>query len=516
MPGGENGFARHLVVCCDGTWQTSMMDSNVARLHRALADVDGRGRHQLATYVRGVGTAGSLWHRLTGGLAGVGLSHTVLEAYRWLARHYRTGDRITLFGFSRGAYTARSLAGMIGSCGLLDAAGVPEDVLSDLVERVHRRYRERDRDPADERWRAGLRFGYDAREPGIPIHLIGVWDTVGALGIPDHLGLLTLLDLRERFEFHDVRLDPRIPHGRHAVALDEMRGPFRPTLWQDPAPDQDVRQLWFPGDHLDVGGGHLTHDLSDGALRWMIDEAAAVAGLAFDPATVDSFRPDPLGVLHPRATLLRPVVDPVLEVALQPRPRAVPRVGPGAPDVHESAVARQRATDLPTGPYRPTRTPAIGEPLAVEVPADEGWFPTGLFLEPGEYEFAAAGSWRSLAQTAGPQGRDRLPLGLGALVGPVLDRGEAVYRRLVRDPQAIVVGGRREPDLPWLSLVAVVADEERDAHGRVRHPDERIPVGRGNSARVRRAGYLFAYANDAWGGYLDNAGALRMTVTRRS
>ena len=112
---------RHLVVCCDGTWQTAVSDSNVVRLRDALADETRQGVPQLRRYVAGVGTAGTVAARLVGAATGFGLSANVRTAYRLLAETYQPGDLVALFGFSRGAYTARSLAGMVAYCGLLDA-----------------------------------------------------------------------------------------------------------------------------------------------------------------------------------------------------------------------------------------------------------------------------------------------------------------------------------------------------------------------------------------------------------
>jgi uncharacterized protein (DUF2235 family) len=528
---------RHLIVLCDGTWQTTVQQSNVVRLREALAELTDDGTKQECTYVKGVGTAGTVWNRVIGGVAGVGLSANVRKAYRWLAEQYRAGDVVALFGFSRGAYTARSLAGMIGACGLLDLTGVPGPDVDAQVARVYRRYRERDRNPRDRRWRDGLRFRYDpdrdvpththpgpdpdpdpGPDPGdaFPVHLIGVWDTVGALGVPAHLGLLGLLDVRKDHEFHDVRLNPRIRHARHAIALDEMRGPFTPTLWADVPPEQDVRQVWFPGDHADVGGGHLAKGLSDGALMWMIEEAEATVGIAFDKERTGAFDPDPGGPLHPRRRGLGRIVEPVLEVAFQPRPRAVPRVDGSArsTDVHDSAYRRQQVPDLDDGPYRPTRTLDVGESAAVDVPADHGWFATGLYLASGEYRFRGGGEWRSAGTRAGPAGATGRPRSVGNLLGTLIGRGEALLRRALGSPGADLVGARREPDLPWLSLVGVVASEVRGARGEVRHPDECIAIGAGTTRHVARAGYLHAFANDAWGCYVNNAGTVRLTVTR--
>ena len=104
------------------------------------------------------------------------------------------------------------------------------------------------------------------------MHFIGVWDTVGALGIPDHLGVLNLLEEPNKYKFHDTQLNPLVKHARHAIAVDEMRQSFEPTLWTR-TEGRDVKQVWFPGAHSDVGGGYRETGLSDGALAWMVAEA---------------------------------------------------------------------------------------------------------------------------------------------------------------------------------------------------------------------------------------------------
>ena len=192
----------------------------------------------------------------------------ILDAYRWLITRYRPDDRIALFGFSRGAYTVRSLAGLIGRCGLLDPEDLEGAALEKRMEHLYwKGYRERT--PG---WSDGLRFLYDPANEDIPIRFVGVWDTVGALGVPDNLGFLRPGEVAKR-TFHDLDLDPRIPTARHAVALDELRGPFFPSLWNaDSAPDQSIRQVWFAGSHMDVGGGHVERGLADVTLAWMLDE----------------------------------------------------------------------------------------------------------------------------------------------------------------------------------------------------------------------------------------------------
>jgi hypothetical protein len=512
---------RHLVVCCDGTWQTARNRTNVRRLADAVAPVGADGVEQVCQYFPGVGTDGSLLATVTGGVAGEGLSSKVIEAYSWTATAFREGDGISLFGFSRGAYTVRSLLGLISACGLLDLSDLSAKEARTLVERVYEeRYRARDKARPD--WRRGLRFRFDpADSADIPVSFIGVWDTVGSLGIPDHLGLVNLLDSPRRYEFHDVTLNPCVPHARHAVALDEFRGPFTPTLWADPAPGQDIRQVWFPGDHSDVGGGHRETGLSEGALVWMAREATAAVGLGFSKAAIDDVRPNPSDRIHGDTRSVPGPAGAVADALFQPRPRAVPLLDPADPSdpsVHESAYRRQRDRQLRGGPYRPTRRLAPGESVSVEVSAADPWDATGLYLEAGVHRFTAEGPWRSGTFATGPEGATGSRLlhwrALGQLAGTLVGGAESLYRRLSGNRAADFYGAPRESTLPWMSLVGVLANEVPDLPPRQARPHERIAIGAGVEHEVARPGYLYAFANDAWGFYGNNSGSVRLTVTR--
>ncbi|WP_433498970.1 DUF2235 domain-containing protein [Sphaerimonospora sp. CA-214678] len=523
----------HLVVCCDGTWNSPEIQSvtNVCRLYNALAETSGDGVRQSAYYQPGVGT---MRNRLLGGAVGLGLSDNVMDAYLWLTTRYEPGDDISLFGFSRGAYTVRSLAGMISACGLIDPGQKDEETLwlqvKDLYDHGYRRGEQESR---SREWRDGLTFRWDPDDSAaIPVHFIGVWETVGALGIPDYLGWLNLLDPLHRHDFHDLRLNPHIKHGRHAVAMDERRRPYTPTLWSEPyGAEQVVRQVWFPGGHQDVGGGHLQRGLSDCALRWMIDEAREAVDLGFHKKVVeDQIKPDPLDVLHDDdrgalgafEPLLYPSIKPVLEIFLQPRPRAVPEIDPNAvsPLIHRSVYDRYQNPPITSGPYRPTQVLAAGQHRTVEVLAHLPWNETGLYLEAGDYRFTAEGHWRDAGIPSGPAGVAGLrrfnPLAeAGRLVGTLLGRGERLFRLVTGNRTADFVGARREEDMPWMSLVGVVANDAMTVDGTTRD-HERIAIGTGTRHRVTRSGYLYAFANDAWGFYGNNQGGVRLTVTREA
>ncbi|HET6561839.1 MAG TPA: DUF2235 domain-containing protein [Marmoricola sp.] len=272
----EHRDMKRLVVCCDGTWNRpdAKNVTNIEKIARTVETDLARtgGVQQLVLYLSGVGGAGYHTDRLLGGAFGLGLFHNVLAGYRFLALHYEPGDEIYVFGFSRGAYTARSLGGMIGKVGLLTRRALVEEKLPEAVERYQGTASE-----AGEKGSSTAEFKRDFCHPDTPIHFIGVFDTVGALGVPGAL--------RRRHQFHDVKLSDAVRSARQALAADERRMKFEPCLWdavdESCCEDPRVKQVWFEGAHSDVGGGYPECGLSDSALLWMVSEANE-QGLAFD------------------------------------------------------------------------------------------------------------------------------------------------------------------------------------------------------------------------------------------
>lgn len=264
---------KRLIVCCDGTWKTADQGiagrpcpTNVTKLALSIATEDSVGVRQCVYYHRGVGTA--RWERLRGGAFGLGLSRNVLDAYHFLADNYEPDDELYFFGFSRGAFTARSLAGLVRNCGILRREN------ADRIDEAWTLYRSSADKPSGVASTL-FRRAY-SHEPRI--HFIGVWDTVGALGVPA-LGPRWLKPivkrLNHRWEFHDTKLSTRVDGGFHALAIDEKRAAFAPALWhQQPGADgQELKQVWFTGAHCDVGGGYPDASLSDIALLWMVERA---------------------------------------------------------------------------------------------------------------------------------------------------------------------------------------------------------------------------------------------------
>jgi hypothetical protein len=277
---------KRLIVCCDGTWNTADQaiarrpcPTNVTKLALSIATEDLAGARQVVYYHSGVGTGH--WERLRGGAFGVGLSRNVFDAYHFLIDNYESGDELYFFGFSRGAFTARSLAGLVRSCGILRRGN------ADRIEEAWALYRSSADKPSGVASTL-FRRAY-SHEPRI--HFIGVWDTVGALGVPV-LGPRWLKPLVKRLnhrrEFHDTKLSTWVDGAFHALAIDERRAVFEPTLWHqqpgaaDREPKQELKQVWFTGVHCDIGGGYPNSSLSDIALLWMAERAREY-GLEFLP-----------------------------------------------------------------------------------------------------------------------------------------------------------------------------------------------------------------------------------------
>jgi uncharacterized protein (DUF2235 family) len=296
---------KRIVICCDGTWNRpdqvhngQTCASNVTKLARCIPPVDSHGVEQMVFYDKGVGTG--RFDRLLGGGCGWGIKRKILDAYQFLMATYAPGDELFFLGFSRGAYTVRSTFGLIRNCGLLkpefahkledaytlyrrrDAASHPDAVESELFRRTYS-------------WVADAKF-------------MGVWDTVGALGLPVG-GLLRFIN--KPWSFHDMTLSSTVNFAYQALSIDEHRKPFAPSVWQRSVnaagTGQVLEQVWFAGVHSNVGGSYPDSRLSDITLEWMINKVTAKqCGLEIDMAAMKSInnpRPDPLGKIYNSQTV---------------------------------------------------------------------------------------------------------------------------------------------------------------------------------------------------------------------
>ncbi|KAF2492930.1 hypothetical protein BU16DRAFT_529186 [Lophium mytilinum] len=305
----KDRLKRRLIVLCDDTWQDSTSDSstaaptNVTRFARALsqwAPAAFGDIQQIVYYQKGVGS--SPLDRLLGGAAGIGISANVRAAYGFLANNYAPGDSIHFVGFSRGAYTARAVAGLVAACGLLTKKGM--DSFPELYNLYYKEHGTDAQMTGEQKRVYGekeTRFLKTLTENGLlepkaalAIEVVAVWDTVAFdLTWFSTSWIARLLGLApERLEFRNAELSAKIRYGFHALALDETRNAFRPTLWQMPKADggagdgewrlREMKQCWFSGRHSDVGGGYSQRWLSDITLAWMVAQCERRGLLAFD------------------------------------------------------------------------------------------------------------------------------------------------------------------------------------------------------------------------------------------
>jgi len=333
--GDRSPGERDLVILIDGTWNdpSDVLKSgrgvtNVLRLHRAL-DSD---RLQHCFYFPGVGNEleNDKLGQLLGGAFGVGSRRLRDRAYATIVTHYRPGDRLFVFGFSRGAAIARMLAHRLHKLGIPEQLVMTQDPAGHLVEARP-----------------------EGRAHGVGVDFLGLFDTVASFGIPaDVLGLpFQRINL-----FTDLTVAPNVAHALHLVSIDERREPFTPTLTNhDPS---RIEEVWFAGGHSDVGGGHAERRLADVPLRFMIDRATK-HGLRFTEDSLDELPRNPLGLgrLHPHQESV---------LATSPRRLGVRRDGRWSrslkPRIHSSVFRRM---DCLGDRYQPENVLALGDAYEV-------------------------------------------------------------------------------------------------------------------------------------------------------
>ena len=360
-----------IAFLADGTWNGVNVDSdqdgvpevtNVLKLFNNLAGDDtlesfaladegervaldaDRNLVQIAKYLHGVGDSDNPIIKLLGGAFGAGIISRIVRGYTFISRNYRPGDSIVIAGFSRGAYTARALGGMIAKAGLMDYARLN---ITDKEQAyrcglyVWAYYREQQQKNLAQRaigavWRKvlgiGTEIGQEHMITNVPIAAIGVWDTVGALGIPVYASEDRRLDL---FRFADTDLSGLVNNGFHALAIDEHRVDFAPTMWN---PRSGIEQVWFAGAHADVGGGYEETGLSDFGLAWMADRLGRIGLQYKDPLPIvpagniagelhDSWNALPYRLRPP---FMRPIAnDATVHVSVRDRRSALANYQPG-------------------------------------------------------------------------------------------------------------------------------------------------------------------------------------------
>jgi uncharacterized protein (DUF2235 family) len=358
-----------IALFCDGTWNSPTMEqpTHVVRLFGKTRQTNSQHAH----YFEGVGTGakaagffGKTLMKIGGGAFGWGLNDNIKQAYAKLCDQYEAGDEIFIFGFSRGAYTARSLAGMIRKCGIL-ADPTPEKIdeafalyrkpgIENHPDALHVLQKRRRLSPrfatsrADLDWRAVTPWEGDPKDVHrVEIAYLGIWDTVGSLGVPTPLLGPVANIWNSKYKFHDTMLSSMVKAARHAVALDERRVFYRPALWDNLEASRDdeglnkgdrsearpYQQVWFTGTHAIVGGSApKARALTGQSLQWIAD-GAKEAGLEIEMEDLLDRVPDPLANSH---TLDQP--PPLYVIAGN---FLKWRSGPGHPiDLHPSADVR--------------------------------------------------------------------------------------------------------------------------------------------------------------------------------
>lgn len=342
---------KNIIVCTDGTWNHpaatdlalqdfTPADTNVYKLFSLLAG-EAQTRSpttrikqvagQVALYDDGVGADGGWAMRVVEGATGAGLELKLRDGYQFVSEQYEPGDRLYLCGFSRGAFTARSLGGMLTRCGVPFRTS-QNDIFASHAFDVYRR-----NDPA-----VTAQYRTDYRCQDVTIEVIGVWDTVGPLGVP--IDLFSALD-HLLFRFHDTSLHPNVRFGYHALAIDEQRESFAPALWDA---REGIEQVWFAGVHADIGGGYHETGLSDLGLAWMLKKLQAHGILFGDCACRENGVPNITG-----DPLMTPMHDSYKPPFVTARP-AVRAILPSAA-IH---VSVQQRWDEGRPPYRPGNLPA--------------------------------------------------------------------------------------------------------------------------------------------------------------
>lgn len=306
-------MSKNIVVLSDGTGQEGGRghDSNIYKLFRMLED---RTDRQIVFYDEGLGTD---WHKVSGNAFGAGFSNNLLECYKFIFDNYNSGDRIFLFGFSRGAATVRSLASFIHYFGILPHSrpelikkafklySKGQDKLSlELFKQTYNLFKGGQvEEVEDELNKKATEFVHKHPNQWAKVEFLGVWDTVPALGLVALAGLNTALGKLFRYNFHDFKLHPSVKNAYHALSIDDDRLWFHPSVWtKKTREEQIVEQVWFSGAHTDVGGGFNESGLSDITLEWMFEKAVSY-GLRIHLGSREYWNfvvaPDPVDLYHP-------------------------------------------------------------------------------------------------------------------------------------------------------------------------------------------------------------------------
>ena len=558
--------AKSIVICCDGTANHpgqvvdgTLAPTNVALLHEAVADETASGWAQVKWYDPGVGTGTSTVSRRATFLArlargivsslpawipdivsrcftaiegatGATIEENIEQGYRELVRLYEPGDRIVLVGFSRGAYTARCIAGVIARCGLLKRDHIR------FVPAAIALYRRRTRHSPQPL----VATAYTHADPRV--HVLALWDTVASLGLPlwgwwFRVGAL--------WRSLPLNIDPApvCDHVYHGLAMDERRSQFFPTLVTPPAAGgPTVEQVWFRGAHADVGGGYAERQLSDISLAWL-ERKLTAHGVQLRVPPAPPPAPNDLGPIHDEIAR-----QPGWEaLGTWPRWHPIPRPGDGTPAAQALAARFGRLDDsvwrraehagqgwhqrlgAPAGapgppPLVDARVAAdgfvfldVGDAVRVTVPADRQWTRTGLVIEEGAaYRLTAAGTWRDADKPpCGPGGQDAAGLDL-------VRRAFAYVKRRRTGRWMELFGHVAHPrDWPLFELgffmllkFLLLQDPAPLVRSLLRLGQHTAAGGAVHVWQKSASGVFYGFPNDCWETYANNSGEVIVEIRR--
>jgi len=504
---------RNLVVCADGTWNSkdnkdgdAPAPTNVAKLDASAPDIETGSKQQLTYYHEGVGASGTWLERKLGGGFGFGLNDNIKSIYKWLCCNYKAKDKIFLFGFSRGAFTVRTLAGMVDKIGVMDFVepNLSQAEIWSKVDEAFEIYRDENNDDTSPLSRDETVLNKTN------IHFLGVWDTVGSLGIPDELALLNLFEPANKYSFHNTTLGMYVQHARHAIAMDERRRNFTPTLWTGyDEKERDIKQVWFPGVHSDIGGGYAETELSDLPFKWMIEEAME-HGLIIRDGVMEQMKGNAQGLLHNSVT-------GIFE-KLKTRPRATPKVANASKskNIHKSVFDRQKNPPLTQPNYWPTKIFAKGKTLKMDVFARQRWNYTGVYLEAGQsYELTASGEWLDASMKANANGIKKYSA-FGRVIhasGSTIGIFEKLFKKLSGNNQVDAKLTKRMEEPDWFALIGVIANGGGTDNKNGNPIDHQtFTIGEQYTLTPGKSGYLYCFANDAWNFYDNNRGSVALEI----
>jgi uncharacterized protein (DUF2235 family) len=281
----------NIVICADGTWNRPEEDiekdfpTNILKIARSIKPKQASLK-QHVFYDWGLGSYHS---HVSAGATGRGIHKNILDGYRYIVQNFAVGDDIYLFGFSRGAYTVRALCGLINNCGIVKR---PDARLINEAWKIYKSPASKNHPDGED----AVQFRTDHAHTKNNVHFVGVFDTVGALGIP--ISLMGMFEGDD--EFYDTKMGSNVAIARHALAIDEKREDFEPTIWS-PRAGVDLKQVWFAGVHSDIGGSYPPDkggfNIADVSLKWMLDEAKT-AGLKLEPHIHENLTDGSKGRLH--------------------------------------------------------------------------------------------------------------------------------------------------------------------------------------------------------------------------